>query len=143
MVLPDVNVLVYAFREESPNHLQYHRWLGRCLEQDQPFGMNDWVLASFVRLVTNARVFHPPCPPEQALAFAELLRGRPNCVLVSPGARHWEIFARLCRESGVQGDLIADAWLAALAIEHGCEWISADRGFKRFRGLRWQHPLEE
>src|SRR5258706_3716851 len=127
MVLPDVNILVYAFREESPKHNFYHRWLERCVMGDEAFGMADQVLAAFARIVTNARIFQPPCPLDQALAFVTLLRDRPNCVNVAPGSRHWEIFLSLLRETKVEADLITDAWFAALAIEHGCEWITADR----------------
>jgi len=110
---------------------------------DQAFGMADQVLAAFVRIVTNARIFQPACPLEQAVAFASLLRDRPNCVNVAPGPRHWEIFLGLLRETKAQGDLITDAWFAALAIENGCEWITADRDFARFRGLRWRHPIKD
>ena len=78
----------------------------------------------------------------EALTFAEQLRGQPNCVLVSPGTRHWEIFQRLCAEIDARGNMVPDAYLAALAIESGCEWISTDRDFSRFKGLRWRHPLQ-
>ncbi len=76
-----------------------------------------------------------------ALTFAQSLRDRSNCVLISPGARHWEIFANLCRTTGAKGNLVADAYLAALAIESGSEWITTDRDYSRFPGLRWGHPL--
>jgi toxin-antitoxin system PIN domain toxin len=105
--------------------------------------MSDLVLASFIRVVTNARVFDRPMPLERALASAEALRSRPNCVLVTPGPRHWEIFSRLCREAGARGNIVADAYLAALAIESGSEWITTDRDYARFAGLRWRHPLRE
>ena len=78
---------------------------------------------------------------DAALAFVTTLRDRPNCTLVAPGARHWEIFTRLCRETDAKGNLIADAYLAALAIESGSEWITTDRDYARFAGLRWRHPL--
>ena len=65
----------------------------------------------------------------------------PNRVEVVPGERHWAIFSRLCREAGARGNLIPDAWFAALAIESGCEWITTDRDYARFPGLRWRHPL--
>ena len=74
--------------------------------------------------------------------FADGIRKQPNCVFIQPGERHWEIFARLCKEAGVKGNLVPDAYLAALAIEAGCEWITTDRDFSRFPGLRWRHPLE-
>ena len=79
---------------------------------------------------------------EDALAFAEQLRSRPNRIPVAPGLRHWEIFCSLCAEAGVKGNLVPDAYLAAMAIESGCEWITTDRDFSRFKGLRWRHPLQ-
>jgi len=75
------------------------------------------------------------------LAFADALRSQPNAVIVAPGPRHWEIFDRLCRHVEARGNLVPDAYLAALAIESGSEWITAVRDFSRFPGLRWRHPL--
>lgn len=95
-----------------------------------------------MRVVTHPRVFKTPSPLDLALEFAAALRAQTNCVLVGPGQRHWDIFERLCRESGAKGNLVADAYLAALAIESGCEWVTTDRDYSRFRGLRWRHPLD-
>jgi toxin-antitoxin system PIN domain toxin len=94
-----------------------------------------------VRVVTHRRIFDPPAPVESALGFVDTLRAAPNCVLVGPGRRHWEIFSRLCREVEAHGNLVPDAYLAALAIETGSEIWSDDRGLARFPGLRWRHPL--
>jgi uncharacterized protein len=91
--------------------------------------------------VTHPRVFATPTPIDAALAFVEALRAQPQCVLLGPGGRHWEIFSRLCHEGGARGNLVPDAYLAALVIETGSELITADRGFGRFPGLRWRHPL--
>ncbi len=142
MILLDVNVLVYAHREDAPGHAEYRRWLEDVASGEQAFGLSDSVLAGFLRVVTHPRVFRPPSPMRAALAFVEELRSRPNCVLLAPGTRHWEIFTRLCRSAGAKGNLVPDAFLAALAIETGSEWITTDRGFGRFPGLRWRHPLE-
>ena len=76
---------------------------------------------------------------DHALAFWNALAGRPNCVIVRPGPRHWSIFEDLCRQGAAKGNLIPDAYFAALAIESGCQWITNDRGFSRFSGLRWRH----
>jgi toxin-antitoxin system PIN domain toxin len=100
------------------------------------------VLAGFVRIVTHPRVFDPPSSIDEALAFVETLRERPNRVGVSPGERHWTIFSDLCRRSGARGNLVPDAYLAALAIESGAEWITTDGDYARFPGLRVRHPLE-
>ena len=141
MLLSDVNVLIYAHRSESPEHPAYARWLTNLANGHEPFGVSELVLSSVVRIVTNPRIFKIPSPLETALAFADALLRRPNAVRLRPGPRHYEIFARLCREASATGKLVADAFLAALAIEHGCEWVSTDSDFGRFPGLRWHHPL--
>jgi len=142
VVLPDVNVLVYAHREDVQNHAAYRAWLESAVNGDEAYGMSEWVLSGFVRVVTHAKVFNKPTRLADAIAFADQLREQPNSVKVEPGARHWDIFRRLCTTVGARGNLIPDAYLAALAIESGCEWITTDRDFSRFRGLRWRHPLE-
>ena len=111
------------------------------MSADEAFAISELVLSGFIRIVTNPRVFRPPSSIEAAFAFCDQLLAQPGCVPVRPGARHWAIFTRLCRESGARGPLIPDAYFAALAIEHGCEWITTDRDFTRFKGLRWRHPL--
>lgn len=136
-----MNVLVYAYREDAPRHEAYREWLDTVVNGDQAYGSSDLVLGSFLRVVTHPRVFSPPSPMDHALAFAAVLRDRPHCLRIGPGPRHWEIFERLCRETGVKGNLVPDAYLAALAIESGSEWISTDRDYSRFPGLRWRHPL--
>ena len=141
MLLPDVNVLVYAHRNDLPDHDRYRRWLESVLEGDAAYALSDIVLAGFLRVVTHPGVFSEPTPLEVALRFVADVRERPNCVLVTPGERHWDIFQRLCREAGVKGNLVPDAFLAALAIEAGLEWVTTDRDFARFPGLRWRHPL--
>ena len=136
-----MNVLVYAYRKDAPRHEAYREWLDTVVNGDQAYGSSDLVLGSFLRVVTHPRVFSPPSPMDHALAFAAVLRDRPHCLRIGPGPRHWEIFERLCRETGVKGNLVPDAYLAALAIESGSEWISTDRDYSRFPGLRWRHPL--
>ena len=100
------------------------------------------MLSSVVRVVTHPKVFNKPSPLADAIAFVEQLRERPNCVPVTPGRRHWDIFRNLCIDADVKGNLVPDAYLAAMAIESGCEWITTDRDFSRFKGLRWRHPLK-
>jgi len=142
VVLPDVNVLVYSHREDTATHKGYRDWLERLVNGDAAYGMSDLVLSGFIRVVTHPKVFKHPSKVSDALAFAAQLRDQSNCVRVEPGPRHWEVFRRLCLESGVKGNLVPDAYLAAVAIECGCEWVSTDRDFARFKGLRWRHPLE-
>ncbi|MFQ6027784.1 MAG: type II toxin-antitoxin system VapC family toxin [Dehalococcoidia bacterium] len=142
MLLIDVNVLVYAHRADSPNHSAYRQWLEATIDGDQAYGISDLVLSGFLRVVTHPRIFNPPSEMEHALRFVHDVRGQPNCVLVGPGERHWDIFNRLCLSAGVRGNLVPDAYLAALAIESGSEWITTDRDFSRFPQLNWRHPLE-
>lgn len=141
MVLPDVNVLVYAHREDSPHHAGCRKWVEAVVNGSESYGLSELVLSGFVRVVTHPKVFTQPSPLADALEFTEQLRGRPNCVPVAPGRRHWEIFRQLCAEAGAKGNLVPDAYLAAMAIEAGCEWVTTDRDFSRFKGLRWRHPL--
>ena len=110
---------------------------------DSAYGVSELVLSGFVRVVTNPRVFSPHSAVDKALRFAETLRSHPNAVAVAPGPRHWDIFSRLCHETDAKGNIVADAYLAALAIESGSEWITDDRDFSRFPGLRWRHPLDD
>jgi uncharacterized protein len=141
VLLADVNVLVYAHREDAVDHPAYLDWLRELLDADRAFGVSDLVLSGFIRIVTHLRVFDPPSPLDRALEFAEVLRSQPNAVSIAPGPRHWDIFVGLCRTAGVKGNLVPDAYLAALAIESGSEWITTDRDYARFPGLQWRHPL--
>ena len=141
MILLDVNVLVYAHRTDAPGHARYRDWLESVINSDIAYGLSDLVLSGFLRIVTHPRVFKEPTQLETALSVAMEVRDRPNCVVVGPGERHWEIFTRLCRQSEARGNIVADAYLAALAMESGSEWITTDRDFARFAGLRWRHPL--
>ena len=137
-----MNVLVYAHREDARDHAHHRAWLEEVVNGPQAFGVSDLVLSGFLRVVTHPRVFSMPTPMERALEFADLLRSASNSVRVVPGERHWEIFAGLCRGAGARGNLVPDAWFAALAIESGSEWITTDRDYARFPGLRWRHPFD-
>lgn len=141
MLLADVNVLLYAYWDGAEDHARYRKWLEEVATSDEAFGLSELVLSSFVRISTSPRVFSPPAGLDQSLTFCERLRARPNCVTVSPGPRHWEIFRRLCTSVRAKGNLVADAYLAALAIESGCTWVTTDRDYSRFPGLRTLHPL--
>lgn len=142
MFLFDVNILVYAHREDSPRHAEYRAWLENVIGGDEAYGVSDLACSGFLRVVTHARVFNPPSPLDAAFAFLGDLRERPNAVVVAPGERHWDIFTSLCRRATARGNLVPDAYFAALAIESGCEWVTSDRDFARFTGLRWLHPLD-
>lgn len=142
MKLVDVNVLVYAHREDTPHYEVCHRFLDELINSDQSFGMAELVLSGFLRVVTHPRIFNPPTPADQALAFVQAVRSRANHVAIAPGPRHFDIFLRLVEASGAKGNLIPDAYLAALAIESGCEWITTDMDYARFQGLNWTNPIQ-
>ncbi|MCY3842655.1 MAG: type II toxin-antitoxin system VapC family toxin [Acidobacteria bacterium] len=141
MILPDVNVLVYSYREDMAEHDRYRGWLDTVVNSGRPYGMSELVLSAFVRVVTNPRVFRSPSSPSEALSFARQLLSPSSCVPVRPGPGHWAIFDGLCSRHEVAGNLVADAYLAAIAMEAGCELVTVDRDFARFAGLRWSHPL--
>ena len=141
MLLTDVNVLVYALRIDVADHARYKGWLEDMVTSESAFAVSDQVLSGFVRVATHPRAFKQPTPLDVALSFADRIRNHANAVAVTPGDRHWGIFTRLCRDAGAKGNLVPDAYLAALAIESGSEWITTDRDFARFDGLRWRHPL--
>jgi len=141
MLLTDINVLIYAARTEMPKHEDFAQWLSELVNGSSSFGMSDQVLSGFMRIATHPGVFEDPLSTDEAIAFVETIRERPNCVQIAPGARHWPIFTGLCRRAGAIGKLIPDAYFAALAIEHGCEWITTDRDYARFPGLKWRTPF--
>jgi toxin-antitoxin system PIN domain toxin len=141
VILCDVNVLVYAYRREAPDHPRYAAWVRQAAGSEAAFGVSDLVLSGFLRIVTHPRVFTTPAPLDDALQFARELREQPNAVAVAPGARHWDIFTRCCEQAGAKGNLVPDAYIAALAIEHGADFVTTDRDFARFPALRWRHPL--
>jgi uncharacterized protein len=141
MILLDVNVLVYAHREDAPRHAEYRRWLETALAGPEPCGLSELVLSGCLRVLTHPRVFSPPTPLDVATRYVQRVRAAGNVHIVTPGARHWNIFLDLCRHVQARGNAIPDAYHAALAIESGCEWITADSGFGRFPGLRWRRPF--
>jgi len=140
MILPDVNVLIYAFREEVPEYAVCRPWLDAVVLGDAHFGLSPLALAAVVRITTHPKTYPVPSTLEDAFGFCGDLLGQPHCQIVEPGERHWDIFRRLCIETGTRGPRATDAWFAALAIEHGCEWITCDRDYARFPGLRWRLP---
>lgn len=140
MILPDVNVLAYALRTDGPHHALCRSWLERVVDGDSSFALSRLVLSAVVRVTTNRRIFTDPESPDEAFAYCNWLLAHPNAVVVEPGRRHWSIFERLCRDTSLAGPRVTDAWLAALAVEHGCEWITLDRDFARFQGLKWSSP---
>lgn len=106
------------------------------------YGIAPQVLGSVVRICTHPRIHARPSRMRDAFEFCRVLLEQPNATVVAPGQRHWEIFEALCRESKATGNLVQDAWFAALAVESGCEWITTDRDYARFAGLAWRGPFQ-
>jgi toxin-antitoxin system PIN domain toxin len=142
VLLPDVNVLIFAHLTGAPRHDEYRDWWESVTNGRDEFGMSWSVLTAFVRVITNPRIAARPVTADDAVSLAERILARQRCVIVSPGARYWEIFSRLCRDVDARGSLVADVAHAALAMEAGCEWMTADAEYARFPGLRWRHPLD-
>jgi len=141
VILNDVNILLYAHRSDAVDHSRFRDWLDAVIEAPEPFGFSEIVFSSFVRVATNPRILGRPTQLVDALEFCERISSKPNAVHVAPGPRHWPIFTYLCTQARATGDLVPDAYLAALAIESDCELITLDRDFARFPGLRWRHPF--
>lgn len=140
MILLDVNVLVFAYRRESPRHAAYAEWLAQVRRREE-LALIDVVLSGFVRIVTHPRIYAEPAPTDHALSFVELLRGAPRARSLGPSTAAWrELAVIAASDDGVRGNLVPDAFLAATARAHGCRVATADRGFARFAGVDWFDP---
>ena len=142
MLLMDVNVLVYAHREDTRDHQAYRQWLESVINSKLAFAYSELVLSGFIRVVTHPKVFEAPSSLDSAIAFAEQIRSVSNAVRLSPGSNHWPLFVDCLQMVSASGNHVADAYHAALALEWGCDWVTTDKGFKRFKGLRIRHPLK-
>ena len=142
MIAPDVNVLLYALREESDRHKAYRAWLLAALNGTEPVALFEPILAAVLRVATHPGVFQPPTPRALAESFVDACLGAPAAVVLRADQRHWSLFRELCRRADCRGNLVQDAYLAALALEHGCVFVTTDRDFARFPGLKWRHPLD-
>ena len=141
MKLVDVNVLLYAVDETSPQHDRARAWLEAVLSSTETVALTWTVLLAFVRLSTRFAVFATPMTADEALDIVDGWLAQPSVVLVHPTDRHAAVLRRLLGSVGTAGNLTTDAHLAALAIEHGAVLCSADADFSRFAGLTWQNPL--
>ncbi len=142
MILLDVNVLVQAHREDASHHREVEAWLEAELAGVTGVAVSELVLSGWLRVVTHPKVFKEPTPVAIALEFLEHFRARRRVSIAEPGHEHWGLFIGLCRRLEARGNVVADAYHAALAIEYGFEWVTLDRGFARFPALRWRHPLD-
>jgi hypothetical protein len=141
VLLPDVNVLLAGFRADHDHHRRARAFLEESRHQSEALGLSDFALASVVRLVTNVRVFVRPDTAEAVLDYLDALLEPPG-QLLRAGSTHWSRFAGLCRELALRGNLVPDAYLAALAFEQNAELVTFDRGFGRYPGLRWRCLLD-
>lgn len=143
MILPDVNILIYAFRADTPRHEHYAAWLKRLVSSGGQLALCDAVISGFLRIATHPKVISPPTPIEQALDFARWLMDSPGAHWLGPSSSVWSTFEQIASiDRGVRGNLIPDAYLASLCLSHGVQIATADRGFARFEGLRLVDPTK-
>lgn len=138
MLLLDVNIVLAAHRDDHPHHTAIRAWFDRLLASEAPFTVPTIVWTSFLRLATNRRIFEVPTPRAEAFAFIQATCAQPHHLLTSPGPRHLTLLKRLCDEADAVADLVPDAVIGAVALEHGCEVVTLDRDFARFSSVRHQ-----
>jgi uncharacterized protein len=139
----DANVLLYAINRSAPQHRPARSWLDRSLTGAEPIGLAWIVLLAFVRLSTHRAVFPRPLEIADAMDVVRGWLAQPAALVIEPTARHVDVLASLLAETGAGGNLVNDAHLAALAVEHDAVLISFDSDFGRFRGVRWSLPTSE
>lgn len=140
MLLPDVTVLLYALRSDTDHHQSAAGWLREVHAGDEPIALCPPVLSGLLRLATHRRVFRTPTPRPAVWAFVEAMASSPLHRFVAAGPRHTELVRSLCEEGDATGNLISDAVIAAVAVEHGSRVISTDGDFARFPSVRWHRP---
>jgi len=141
VIVPDVNLLLYATNSSTPQHARASAWLSAIMAGDEPIGLAWIVVVAFVRIATNARIYRAPMTVEQATDIVDLWISNRLVSTIEPSSSHYTILRSLLRENGSAANLTHDAHLAALCIERGATLHSADGDFSRFRGLRWHNPL--
>ena len=141
MIVPDLNLLVYAHNDEAPFHVPARRWWEGLVNGTERVGVPWVVAAGFVRLLTHRSVLSRPATPTQAVDYVEEWFRYPPITPLNPGREHLGLFRRSLAAAGVGANLVTDAHIAALALEHQAEVHSNDTDFGRFPGLRWHNPL--
>ena len=141
MILPDVKVLIYAFYENADEHPTYARWLNQARRDGEDLLLPDSVLLGFLRIITSPRIYAQPAPLGQAVAFTSALRRGRRARAVEDHEAVWSAFDRLVSDDRqIKGNLVPDAYLAAVAISHKARLATRDRGFSRYVGLNWFDP---
>ena len=142
MILVEANLLVYAYHPRAEQHEKSRAWLEAVLSGPDLVRFAWLTLWAFLRNATNPRVFERPLSTSEAeAAISSWLAQLAAAGILEPGERHWDIFKRLCIATNTRGRRVTDAWFAALAIEWGCEWVTMDRDYARFPGLKWSVPV--
>ena len=141
MILVDANMLLYAEDSLSPRHREARVWWDHQLSGTDPVCLCWTVVSAFIRISTNPRAFKRPLSLEQALARVRSWLDQPCVRIIQPTERHWDVFQRMLKGGQAVANLVTDAHLAALALEHGCELVSTDADFARFPALTWKNPL--
>lgn len=141
MLLLDVNVVLAIHRGDHPDHRPVRGWFETMLTGEERFAVPVVVWGSFLRLATSPRIFEVPTPRPEAFAFIEATCGQPLHLSVDPGPRHLTLLRRLCDEADASGDLVPDAVIAAVAVEHGCQVVTLDRDFARFSSVGHMRPF--
>jgi toxin-antitoxin system PIN domain toxin len=142
VIIPDVNIWIGALRPDAEHHSRYREWLTEAMNSPEEVGVSDLILSGVLRIVTNSRAFREPTPLGDAIDALDRIRAATGTSQVRPGSRHWSIFTGLCRSVSAAGKLVPDAYHAALAIEMGATFITADRDFFSFPGLAVSRPFE-
>jgi toxin-antitoxin system PIN domain toxin len=142
VIIPDANLILYAYNSADPDHKAARLWWEGLLANDTPIGISIVVLLAFLRLSTSARVLQKPLTVEESTERVRSWFTVPSLHLIQPGRNHVNILLDLIRRGGSGGNLTSDAHLAALAIEHNAEIHSSDQDFGRYPGLRWRNPLK-
>ncbi|MEI7730414.1 MAG: type II toxin-antitoxin system VapC family toxin [Verrucomicrobiota bacterium] len=141
MILVDANILLYAEDTLSPRHKPAREWWDMQMSGASPVCLCWNTLDAFIRISTNHRIFEHPLSLDAALARVQEWLNQPCTRIIQPTERHWIVFQTMLRKSQAVANLVPDAHLAALAMEHGCELFSTDNDFARFPGLKWRNPL--
>lgn len=140
MDLLDVNVVLAAHRADHPDHTAVRAWFDRMLDQEMPFTVPSVVWGSFLRVSTSRRIFAVPTSVADAFTFIDAVCAQPSFLLTSTGPRHLVLLKRMCEEGDASGDLVPDAVIGAIALEHGCDVVTLDRDFARFPSIRHVRP---
>lgn len=135
-----MNVLVHALRPDAAQHTRCRAWLEDAVNDFRPLALTSPVLSGVVRVLTHPKVFNPPSDRDRVVTELDRLLARPRVVRLEPGPTHWQLFVELSKDAGATGNLVPDAWLAAIAVEHGCTLVTLDGDFARFARLKRATP---